>query len=414
MSLQDALYHPCFNYRAVAVYNKKDSVDDSTFLSTLANLMKTFETAGYTNDVVKILVAVNPKHVTSQLEAASISADVMGGTESKLFTNKPGDALIQINSENSAARTYASRFCAAVLGPVAEAEFEITGEKDTFQSDALGFYQEKTFHPKVTVDSRCDIGGALSGCSWLLAQQYALDISSFIRRTDHAQFDSMGASFADRRRDDPAWYPAPNSAHRNVMAPFANRMIRRGFSYRRDGKEGLQFLACSKEMPAFSSALADASSKSDEVFKFATANPGGLYFVPNNSAYFGTSPTPINSSLSTNEADIIRHLLTHSSGSLVEAVDYTVAKSFLSYVTKVKGLGSFTGIYGSMSIDPVVMGKLDEIHRYLARTNRNSAAIPPIGGYNLVDHKDLNDFLTSALAEANRINGLFDDYMTLA
>ncbi len=420
--LQSALRHSPGQYQALCVYKRKFANQaDGVFTTAVARLMKTFETPQNTPDNLHVLTAINAKYIGSEGLPGEVSdpedINCIGNAAGQLLDDRQ-DVIIQIAADNPTDRAYALRVCHAVLNLICTLDVELLGETQLGGAEPFGFYHGS--NSGMDMDSMSEAAkitsAGLQGCSWLFFQQYNQDIDKFFALTHEQQFNKIGASFAEIEKND-ASFEAKLDAHKNVMRESGPpQMIRRGFAYRKDGNEGVCFLAVAKSTDSFTASLTKMIAGGDQLFSYIDAVAGGIYFVPSSAEFL--DPEALSLDLQT-EAPAAYSLLRHRTVNNRAAqpypmATYPVGRSFLKYIKEIRSLRAFPGENGSQMIDANVYLLLDSVHKYLARENLSDNSVPPEGAFDESSYLTLKAYLDEAIDQANEFNSRSGKYKTLS
>lgn len=164
----------------------------------------------------------------------------------------------------------------------------------------------------------------------------------------------------------------------------ASPIVRRGFPFRRDGREGLEFLGAARDPRVFELALGAMDRDALSGFVELDRKQSGVYFCP---PYVASDAVA-----SASDVGNLTDGLDHGP----DMLDYSISTKDSEYWEALMKAGIFVGTPGEQKIDPRVRAALVAIH----------AQIDPENLY------DLNRKLTEFEAASNAINARFRRYVT--
>ena len=198
--------------------------------------------------------------------------------------------------------------------------------------------------------------------------------------------------------------PLPDSAHVNVMRAAGDlpEIIRRGFPYRGDGKEGLVFLAAASDPERFTGLLQKMADAPDGVLEFASVQEQRLLYVPpRNFAQIHNVDVP---ELPT----AARALRTQNgAGEDLELEDYTVASAFRAFIDQ-----SRDTLFPDSLMSEDVYTLVGALAAVGAGGSLNTA--PTVTGANETQRQALMALMDEAQATAKAFNDLAGRYMTVS
>ncbi len=374
--LQDALTHGPGRYCAVAFYDLPDSSPGArrALWEALAALM---ENAGKDAPPNRyILVGAS----ASALEGHPVYRNVAAGVDAfreriaafpRLIIHQH-DVMVQVAAEAEEDRVNGLRLAHDYLAGLAELACETFGGRLSNDREAFGYVDgvvakpmranSRSKAPATAVDSSAGarelLGTKPDGGAWVLHQRFQQDVTAF----SHLESDRKNDVFGIKPNGDKIPEPPPN-AHVTLARKLKPAMTRRGFPYRRDGIEGLAFVAAAADPTVFGDTLAQMFSHKDRLLPFVRAiEDTGLYFAP-------AAATPLSVA---KPAQRLPALAVTSDdpvvGRTAPLVLYSVAATIATYVDTIKENGFIDDLHvlGEAKIARRVQPLVELLHQVLS------------------------------------------------
>lgn len=223
-----------------------------------------------------VLTAVRPSFVG--VEAPLLPLEGPHGR----FPSSQLDGFVQVAAPSREALLHALRQVVDRLRGIASLMEELDGGRIGVGREPFGFVDGVVVPTKEEVESLALVpDGVHAGASLILVLRFEQALERFARLRERAQDEVVG------RTKEGALVPdAPPTAHvrRFHGVPWKHAgMIRRGFPYREEGKEGLCFVAAAKHVEPFRWSLEAMAGVRDGLgdwlLRYATAVGGGLYLA---------------------------------------------------------------------------------------------------------------------------------------
>lgn len=402
--MQRALNHPAGAMSAAAFFKRKGSPDEAR--NAVERLMK------FAAELER------PGNLYLLVGVGRTLAERWGISEARFPRSLPAskfDVIVQVSAMTHADRLHGLRSAAYLLGQSFRLESESMGDRILDGLEPFGF--GGGWHPS---DTR-----SLSGGAFLLHLRYEQKLERFLEQ----KADELPAPFenaTDRQKhvlkrlwprakvvgvvpasiSEPDPHAASSVAHYLEVGlkqcpertshvatmksleqdPLWNEspLIRRGFSYRRDGREGLEFIGAAKDPIIFEKAFARMSDDAISRFVALERQASGLYFCP-----------PWDESVARDSASDGSDLvdgLTHGP----DMLDYSITTKDREYWDALMKVGIFVGTPGEQRIDPRVRSAIEAVHATLDPQNLH----------------DLNGKLDAFERASNEVNARFRRYVT--
>ena len=388
-STQSALEHAPGGFCAVALFNP---TSDSDVTQTVKQLIAFAESpADVRPRNLFILVAIGPK-VAATLKDLPIEI-----TPENWQADQAG-LLVQVAAQTHAARLYALRTVHAIVANSFELKHELMGERILDGLEPFGFRDQDPSEAGRTRQQQAI--DALGPSPWLLCSVFDQDIQKFFAPTGKepepvptaVRVSRIGvppgliheASVAQQAAAATA-HVEDRSSHKRNMQAYAASMVRRGFPYRRDGQEGLVFVAAAPNAALLIDAAAHFNA-GDPLYEFTRPRALGLYYCPPVS-YAGDVPSPEPPP----SAKALRPI--------EDLHAYEVTESYLDYFFSLMEKKVWPGEPGSMKLPEEVRALLRIAHTLLAGGDADSK-------------QALDKKLDALEAASNRVNAQGERYIT--
>lgn len=396
-NLQKALLEAPASVTATSLFDAKSGIDKQSQIQNVAGFMKAIEGLG--DCTLKVLTAVNPEMI----------ADRVGDYEHlNLPSGMPEtqhDVMLQISARNRRDCQFVQRLATDVFEDHFKLVSEVVGGDVFLNQEPFGFYhadpEERDFLSQVSEIP----SGDLQGGTWLMYQRWVQSLENFYALSKKDQVDTVGG---DPVRTD-FWNgtspgdPVPADAHVKLMESPLDlpEMIRRGFAYRKDGDEGVVFVATAANVDQGFNAPLQRMAGGDRLLGFADAVEGGLYFVPSDGAWLdaGASVAPIS-----NSAEEL--LVRQTDNQVLNMAEVLVPNQLL---------GLISGLFGSVLYPDRVDSQALELTKAInARAAGGTLQSVSVTGGDPEKTQRLNDILDKSIEEGARFNEIAGKYITIS
>jgi hypothetical protein len=335
--------------------------------------------------------------------------------------------IVQVAAESEEDRVNGLRLAHDCLAGLATLAEETTGGRLSNDREPFGYVDGvstemlasptlgpklETLHPANAERAKRLLARKGSAGNWLLHQRFEQDVSKF---SDLGDPKHKNAVFGIKPNGSVISNPHPN-AHVTLTAGLDPPMVRRGFPYRRDGVEGLVFVAAANEPEVFGRTLEAMFRAKDRLLAFVRAiDDTGVYFAPSSTETLIGAHQPALGAEAT----------TPVVGRIAPLVLYSVAQSISDYIDTIKlnGFIDDREKIGKSKIAKKVQPLVDLLHKVLAGAELDVAtdgngvvtgvAVRKVPPPKLAFAAHLDALLDQGMEEANAINVQSDAYITL-
>jgi hypothetical protein len=392
-SIQSALLSGPSRFNAVCLYgNPRPSVSAAHIQQAAAQLLLFFEQKANCPDNLKVLLALNPAVLEGMIPANAAPAAIAEIGDG-LF--KVGDAsvFLQVSAQSDVHRLYALRVIAELFAPLLGSCTEIFGARLLNGQDPFGFQDARP--NSETGDYQHAVAAALpAGGSWLFYQRFHQDLQKFFSENSTAlqQASVMGVPpMVDKETkqeiDRQLAANAPNESHARLMKQANASLVRRGFSCRHDGEEGLAFIGVAAEFATILTLLQKMQGEHDRLLGFAYPRAGGLFYCPPSADWLVSGAALDFAPITTGPLEQGGHL-----------ISYDTTTAFYEYLMLLKANDLFDNRDLPTRIGDAARPRMDDLYRALSS---EPARI-----------KEMQDAELAAFKQAETANAQYDQYIT--
>lgn len=393
-NLQNALNFPPASVVATSILEAKASASKDVQVQAVAGFMKAIEALG--DCKLKVLTAINPQMIADR------AGDYQHLELPAGMPDTQKDVVIQISAMNRRDCQFVQRLIHDVLTDHFDMLSETVGGDIFLNQEPFGFYHADPEEREKLKEVSEIASGQLKGGTWLLYQRWVQRLDNFYDQTQKQQLQTIGG---DPVRTDfwdnvPPDTPIPADAHVKFMEPVGSLpdMIRRGFSYRKDGDEGVVFVATAANVATgFNQPLSKMAS-GDKVLGFADALEGGLYIVPSDGDWLDSSASAAPISASAEEL-----LVRKANNQVLNMAEILATQEFLDLINELVG-----DILHPDHIDAQAKLLFQAVNERAAGGTLESVSVT---GANPGRTQQLNSMLDISIEDAARFNEIAGKYV---
>lgn len=396
-NLQKALLEAPASVTATSLFDAKTGIDKQSQLQNVAGFMKAIEGLG--NCTLKVLTAVNPEMIADRVGDYEHLSLPSGMPETQ------HDVMLQISARNRRDCQFVQRLATDVFEDHFKLISEVVGGDVFLQQEPFGFYhadpEERDFLSQVSEIP----SGDLQGGTWLMYQRWVQSLENFYALGKKDQVDTVGGEpvRTDFWNGTSPGDPVPADAHVKLMESPLDlpEMIRRGFAYRKDGDEGVVFVATAANVGQGFNAPLQRMAGGDRLLGFADAVEGGLYFVPLDGTWLDSTVPAAPISRSAEEL-----LVRKADNQVLDMAEILVSEVFSDILEALVG-----GVLFPSKVDPQAKELLQAINARAAGGTLQSVSVT---GEDPLKTQALNVMLDQSIEDSARFNEIAGKYMTIS